>query len=217
MGSLIHRWCIGRRKITEWWYPNEIMEYKFCSNYRNQYSWGWNIAYCKIDISCEIELWASISKWFGLSQHEMTNWCSYKGGPYLSTITWDTSITLGDWKRDCKTHSWCNYTVGCENDFISCSRRFRTAVPHLRYPHLKGTYYVDTLFMNKTSVWGSTCANVIGNGLGFTKFWPMVSKADSYESLWHFVQHVGIMEQLVTDGHPQWLTKNGKTQYENIG
>ena len=29
---------------------------------------------------------------------------------------------------------------------------FRTAVPHLRYPHLKGTYYADTLFMNKTSV-----------------------------------------------------------------
>ena len=31
-------------------------------------------------------------------------------------------------------------------------RCFRTAVPHLRYPHLKGAYYADTLFMNKTSV-----------------------------------------------------------------
>ena len=90
-------------------------------------------------------------------------------------------------------------------------RRFRTAVPHLHYSHLKGTYYADTLFMNKTSVQGFTCANVIGNGLGFTKFWPMVSKADSYESLWHFVQDIGIMEQMVTDGDPQWLTKYGKT------
>ena len=70
---------------------------------------------------------------------------------------------------------------------------FRTAVPHLRNPHLKGTYYADTLFMNTKSVRGFTCANVIGNGLSCTKFWPMVSKADSHESLHHFFQDVGIM------------------------
>ena len=51
---------------------------------------------------------------------------------------------------------------------------------------------------------------MIGNGLGFTKFWPMVSKADSYESLWHFVQDVGIMEQLVTDGDPTMAYKAWK-------
>jgi hypothetical protein len=56
--------------------------------------------------------------------------------------------------------------------------------------------------MNKAAVQGFACANVIGNGLGFTKFWPMVFKANSYESLRHFVQDVGIMEQLVTDGDP---------------
>ena len=64
--------------------------------------------------------------------------------------------------------------------------------------------------MNKTSVRGFTCANVIGNGLGFTKFWPMVSKADSYESLWHFVQDIGIMERLVTDGDPTMAYKAWK-------
>ena len=86
-------------------------------------------------------------------------------------------------------------------------RRFRTVVPHLHYPHLKGTYYADTLFMNKTSVQGFTCANVIGNGLGLTKFWSMVSNADSYELLWHFVQDIGIMEHLVTDGDPTMAYK----------
>ena len=35
----------------------------------------------------------------------------------------------------------------------------------------------------------------------------MVSKADSYESLWHFVQDIGIMEQLVTDGDPTMAYK----------
>ena len=78
-------------------------------------------------------------------------------------------------------------------------RHFRTAMPHLRYPHLKGTYYANTLFLNTKSARGFRCANVIGDGVGFTKFWPMVSKADSHESLQHFVQDVGILEQFVTD------------------
>ena len=38
----------------------------------------------------------------------------------------------------------------------------------------------------------------------------MVSKADSYESLWHFVQDVGIMEQLATDGDPTMAYKAWK-------
>jgi hypothetical protein len=68
--------------------------------------------------------------------------------------------------------------LGVRTILYPAQRHFRTAVPHLQYPHLEGTYYADTLFMNKTSVQGFTCAYVIGNGLGFTKFWPMVSKAD---------------------------------------
>ena len=42
--------------------------------------------------------------------------------------------------------------LGVRTILYPAQRRFRTAVPHLRYPHLKGTYYADTLFMNKTSV-----------------------------------------------------------------
>ena len=61
--------------------------------------------------------------------------------------------------------------LGVRTILYPAQRCFRTVVSHLRYPHLKGTYYADTLFMNKTSVQGFTCANVIGNGLGFTKFW----------------------------------------------
>ena len=97
--------------------------------------------------------------------------------------------------------------LGLRTILYPAQRHFRTAVPHLQYPQLKGNYYADTLFMNKTSLQGFTCAYVIGNGLGFTKFWPMVSKADSYESLWHYVQDVGIMEQFVTDGDPTMAYK----------
>ena len=42
--------------------------------------------------------------------------------------------------------------LGMRTILYPAQRHFRTAVPHLRYPHLKGTYYADTLFMNKTSV-----------------------------------------------------------------
>ena len=51
---------------------------------------------------------------------------------------------------------------------------------------------------------------MIGNGLGFTIFWPIDSKSDSYESLWHFVKDIGIMEQLVTDGDPTMAYKAWK-------
>jgi hypothetical protein len=58
---------------------------------------------------------------------------------------------------------------------------------------------------------------VIGNGLSFTKFWPMVSKADSYEALWHFVQDVGIIEQWVTDGDPTMAYKAWKDTIREFG
>ena len=89
-------------------------------------------------------------------------------------------------------------------------RRFRTALPHLRYPHLKGTWYADTLFFNLKSVRGFNCAHVIGNGLGFTRFFPMVSKADAHLSLKAFIQDVGIMEHLVVDGDPTMAYKEWK-------
>ena len=44
----------------------------------------------------------------------------------------------------------------------------------------------------------------------------MVSKADLYESLCHFVQDIGSMEQLVTDGDPTMaykLWKDTKQEY----
>ena len=42
--------------------------------------------------------------------------------------------------------------LGVRAILYPAQRCFRTAVPHLHYPHLKGTYYADTLFLNKTSV-----------------------------------------------------------------
>jgi hypothetical protein len=57
-------------------------------------------------------------------------------------------------------------------------RRFRTAMPHLRYPRLKGRiWYADTLFFRTKSVRGFKCAHLIGNGHGLSRFMPLESKA----------------------------------------
>jgi hypothetical protein len=89
-------------------------------------------------------------------------------------------------------------------------RRFRTAMPHLRYPRLKGTYYADTLFFSTKSARGFKCAHLIGNGLGFTRFTPMELKADAYLSLTNFIKEDGIMENLVVDNDPTMAYKQWK-------
>lgn len=86
-------------------------------------------------------------------------------------------------------------------------RRFRTAMPHLRYPRLKGTFYADTLFFTTKSIRGFKCAHLIGNSLGFSRFMPMESKSDAHLSLTGFIQQNGVMENLVVDGDPTMAYK----------
>jgi hypothetical protein len=89
-------------------------------------------------------------------------------------------------------------------------RRFRTAMPHLRYPHLMGTWYADTLFFSVKSIRSFKCAHLIGNGMGFSRFTPMESKADAHLSLNGFIKQHGIMENLVVDGDPTMAYKDWK-------
>ena len=89
-------------------------------------------------------------------------------------------------------------------------RRFRTVMPHLRYPRLKGTWYADTLFFTAKSVRGFKCAHLIGNGLGYSRFTPLESKADAHMSLTSFIHSKGIMENLVVNGDPTMAYKEWK-------
>ncbi|KAI2501496.1 hypothetical protein MHU86_12941 [Fragilaria crotonensis] len=96
-------------------------------------------------------------------------------------------------------------------------RRFRTAMPHLRYPRLKGTFYADTLFFTVKSVRGFKCAHLIGNGLGFARFMPMELKSDAHLSLTSFIQQHGVMENLIVDNDPTMAYKEWREQYANFG
>ena len=86
-------------------------------------------------------------------------------------------------------------------------RHFRTAMPHLQYPRLMGTWYADTLFFSVKSIRSFKCAHLIGNGMGFSRFTPMESKADAHLSLNGFIKQHGIIENLVVDGDPTMAYK----------
>lgn len=81
-------------------------------------------------------------------------------------------------------------------------RRFATAMPHLRYPRVNGTFYADTMKGSVKSIRSFNYAHIIGNGKGFSKFYPMVKKNETVQSLDDFVQTHGIMEKLISDGDP---------------
>jgi hypothetical protein len=83
-------------------------------------------------------------------------------------------------------------------------------MPHLRYPRLKGAWYADTLFFTAKSVRGFKCAHLIGNGIGYSRFMPLESKADAHLSLTSFIHSKGIMENLVVDGDPTMAYKEWK-------
>ncbi|KAI2491468.1 Reverse transcriptase (RNA-dependent DNA polymerase) [Fragilaria crotonensis] len=93
-------------------------------------------------------------------------------------------------------------------------RRFRTAMPHLRYPRLKGTFYADTLFFTMKSVRGFKCAHLIGNGLGFARFTPMELKSDAHLSLTSFIQQHGVMENLVVDNDPTMGVQRNRAELD---
>ena len=81
-------------------------------------------------------------------------------------------------------------------------RRFRTAMPHLRYPRLHGTFYGDIMKGEVKSLRSFKYSHIIGNGKGFSKFFPMTVKNETVQSLDDFVQTYGIMDRLLTDGDP---------------
>jgi hypothetical protein len=81
-------------------------------------------------------------------------------------------------------------------------RRFTTAMPHLRYPKLHGTFYADTMQGSVRSLRGFLYGHIIGNGKGFSKLYPMTTKGETVQSLDSFVKTYGIMDRLITDGDP---------------
>jgi hypothetical protein len=60
------------------------------------------------------------------------------------------------------------------------ARRYTTMLPHLRYPVVKKTLYLDTMFAKMAkSLRQHTCAQVFTDGVGFTHAYPMKKKSEA--------------------------------------
>jgi hypothetical protein len=109
-----------------------------------------------------------------------------------------THIGLDAAKRTMKVTT----QLGVRSLVHPAQRRFRTAMPHLRYPRLHGTFYGEIMKSEVKSLRTFTYAHLIGNGKGFSKFFLMTVKNETVQLLDDFVQTHVIMDRLLTDGDP---------------
>ena len=88
------------------------------------------------------------------------------------------------------------------NSTGSLSRKFRTRLAQLRYRQLAlphGAMYSDTMFSKIKSIRSFTCGQLFCNDQWFVKFYPMLSKSETPDTLKMFHQDVGIPPTLHTD------------------
>jgi hypothetical protein len=80
------------------------------------------------------------------------------------------------------------------------TRQFKTQMAHLRYPRLGGMSYADIMEPKVKSLESQRYAQMIGNGRGLSKPYPMdTRKNESIYALDDFVKKVGIPETLLCD------------------
>lgn len=69
----------------------------------------------------------------------------------------------------------------------------------LHYPHLQTKVYSDTMFSDVKSIIGNKCAQVFVTTEGYSKAYPMKSKAEAGDKLNEFIKSIGIPEHIITD------------------
>jgi hypothetical protein len=90
-------------------------------------------------------------------------------------------------------------------------RRYRTDILSLRYPRLKTTIYTDTLLTHTKSLAGFKVAQVYCNE-ALIRVYPIESRKDIGKTLQHFVEDVGVPDELVFDGAAEHTGKNTEFQ-----
>ena len=89
--------------------------------------------------------------------------------------------------------------AGIRNIYAPGERKLTQRLDHMRYPNLKGKWYLDTFFAKITLFRQHTCSQIFTNGLGFNIPYPLARKGDAYLGLDQFIQEVGIPQVLITD------------------
>ena len=104
----------------------------------------------------------------------------------------------------------CTSQAGFKERNKPTDRRYRTDTGSKfsnRYSTLSGKWYSDTMFATTTSIRAFSCAQITTNGDGYTKFFPLKTKADAFLGLADLVINEGIPEVLITDGSKEQASK----------
>ena len=113
--------------------------------------------------------------------------------PELLSKRWNIGLTKA--KRTMKVTT----QAGVRHLYGPGERKLRHRTQHLRFPNLKGTWYTDTLFVTRKSLRDFDCGQVVTNGLGYDRVYPLSSKSEAHYGLTRFIQDVGIPKTLVMD------------------
>ena len=89
--------------------------------------------------------------------------------------------------------------TGVRHVYAPVERKLRHRILHLKFPTLRGTWYIDTMFTQFKSVRSCNCAPVFTNGLGYDRVYPIGSKKEAHLALIKFIQDVGIPQILTMD------------------
>jgi len=95
-------------------------------------------------------------------------------------------------------------------------RRFRTRQAHLKYNYLKKRVYSETMFSDKKSVHGMTCAQVFVTTEGFVKVYAMKNKGEAYNALNNFCVTVRLPLTIMTDKSKEEYGGNWDMVRKNI-
>lgn len=89
--------------------------------------------------------------------------------------------------------------AGIHNVLAPGERKVQQRVDHLKFPYLRGRYYMDMVFTKVKSARGYTTAQVFGNGHGYDRLYPTKSKSLAGQALMSFIHDAGIPQTLILD------------------
>jgi hypothetical protein len=90
------------------------------------------------------------------------------------------------------------------------TRRYCTDLLSMNLRRLNCKFFTDTLFSKTVSIVGNSCAQLYYDPNGYMYVYPMVAKGEAGESLDHFVNDVGIPNELVYDGAGKQVGRKSK-------
>jgi len=100
--------------------------------------------------------------------------------------------------------------AGVRNVLVPSERKVRKKAPWLKFPNVKGRWYLDQMFSKVPSIHGDKGATVYTNGQGYDVIYPWKSKGHHPDTLMSLIHDVGIPQTLISDGAKELIHGRAK-------